>query len=126
MDRKQNNPRTWAVFSWLRFRRELGFRNSELKEVFGNNADLVRKYEPRLRFLFPEVHPEQWRECTCLTLVFGLELEEDDEARLDGQWALFEDLHDPRIVAHQAETLRYYVSPEFQLGAFVTLPGTPD
>jgi hypothetical protein len=97
-----------------------------LREVFGERDDLVKKYQDRLKFLFTEIHPEPWRKCYCLTPVFGLELDSDGVASLDGTWQGFSNLDDSRIVAHQRETLQYLTSPEYRKGSFITLPGTPD
>jgi len=97
-----------------------------LKEIFGQRDDLFQRYWDRLEFLFTEIHPESWRKCYCLTPVFGLELDSEGMASLDGIWQGFSDLDDSRIVAHQRETLKYLVSPEYRKGSFITLPGTPD
>lgn len=97
-----------------------------LREIFGENQRLVNKYLPFLKFVFLEMHPESWRECTCLTLVSELLLDPDDRQYLVGDWEVFSDFSDPRIVAHQRETLQYLASEGFQLGQLVDLPGSPD
>jgi len=99
-----------------------------LYEIFGKTHLLVQKYLPRVEYRFPEIHPEPWRSCTCLTLVFELWLDADDREYLDGTWEAFIEAQfgDPRIVRHQAETLEYYLSADYEQGKFVTLPGSPD
>ena len=95
-----------------------------LIEVFGSRPALVETYLHQILLIGAEIHPESWRDCTCLSLLFEIEIE--NTSYLDGEWLSFNDPTDSRIVRHQQETLQWRLSPTFRPGKFITLPGSPD
>lgn len=97
-----------------------------LAEIFGDKFELIDYYINRapLSLIGAEVHQEPWRNCTCLSLLFELEVE--DTLNFVGEWMNFKNPTDPRIVRHQQESLQWRLSQTFRSGRFVTLPGSPD
>ena len=79
-----------------------------LREIFGDKPDIIAEKLAQLEFLGAEIHPEEWRNCSCVSLVFELVLDCDELDELVGDWEYFPDFSDKRIIRHHGIQLEHY------------------
>ncbi len=83
-------------------------------EIFGKE---IIDLENQISYLGCEIHDEPERLATCWTLMYKLTIQEKNLNQLSGEWKIFQNTDNARIIDHHRNTLKWASNPNRPLFA---------